>query len=140
MRIDTDIPEIIVEIEDAEYPVAARTVAICERLQAAEKACLGRPLYELWLKELEILLGKAACKTLFKGGKSENVDRIQRIYAGVAGAFNYTADEIAEQGQMDRLEKAASALAPLNELLRHVEKLEKPGNQSGTNIREIHRG
>lgn len=140
MRIDTDIPEIIVEIDDREYPVAPRTVAVCEKLLAAEKACLGKPQYVLWLQELEILLGKGACKELFPDGKAENVDRIQRIYAGVAGAFNHTSDEIGAQGQAQKLEALATALAPLNELLRHVRALDKTESKgAGGNIREIRR-
>ena len=67
MRIDTDIPEIIVEIEDREYPIAARTVAICEKLMAAEKACVGKPKYVLWLQELELffqmsVIARGTCK------------------------------------------------------------------------------
>ena len=138
MRIDTDIPEIIVEIEDREYPIAARTVAICEKLMAAEKACVGKPNYVLWQQELEILLGKAACKELFGAGKAENVDRLQRIYAGVASAFNHNADEIEARGQEQKLEALGTALAPLNELLRHVRALDKKSN--GERVREIRRG
>ena len=138
MKIDTEIPEIIVEIDEKEYPVAPRTVAICEKLLAAEKACVGKPNYTLWLQVLEILLGKAACKELFSGGKAENVDRIQRIYAGVAGAFNHNAEEIETERQTEKLEALTGALAPLNELLRHVRAMEK--NDNNGNIREIRRG
>ena len=138
MRIDTDIPEIIVEIDDTEYPVAARTVAVCEKLLEAEKAYAGKPVYELWLKELEILLGKAACKTLFAAGKAENVDRIQRIYTGVAGAFYHTASEIKAEQESEKIEAVATALAPLNEMLRHLRALENKDNTG--NIREIRRG
>lgn len=136
MRIDTDIPEIIVEIDDKEYPVAARTVAVCEKLLAAEKACIGKPQYELWRQELEILLGKPACKELFTAGKAENVDRLQRIYAGVAAAFNHTADEITAEDQERKLEALGTALTPLNELLRNIRALDK----NKENIREIRRG
>ena len=138
MRIDTDVPEIIVEIEDREYPVAPRTVAVCDRLLAAERENAGKPVYALWLAELEILLGKPACRQLFGAGKAENVDRIQRIYAGVAGAFNHTADEISAEGQERKLESLAAALAPLNELMRHVRALEK--GEGGDNLRQIPRG
>ena len=138
MRIDTDIPEIIVEIEDREYPVAARTVAVCDRLLAVERENAGKPLYALWLAELEILLGKPACKALFGAGKAENVDRIQRIYAGVAGAFNHTSDEITAEGQEQKLESLAAALAPLNELLRHVRALD--AGKGGESLRQIPRG
>ena len=136
MRIDTDIPEIIVEIEDKEYPVAARTVTVCEKLLAAEKANVGQPAYKLWREELEILLGREACRELFRDGKAENVDRLQLIYAGVAGAFNHTANEIETRSQEQKLEAMSEALRPLNELLRHVRALEGSGNG---NVKEIRR-
>ena len=139
MRIDTDIPEIIVEIDDKEYAVAARTVAVCEKLLAAEKANVGKPVYQLWLAELEILLGKAACKELFSAGKAENVDRIQRVYAGVAGAFNHNAEEIEAERQTEKMEALAGALAPVNELLRNVRALDR-GKQISDDIRVIRRG
>ena len=138
MRIDTEVPEIIVEIEDKEFTLAPRTVDICDRLTAAEQANVGKPAYKLWMAELEIVLGKAACKELFPDGKAENVDRLQMIYAGVSRAFNRTADEIASSDQERQLEAVATALGPLNEFLRNVRALDKDNKPKG-NIREITR-
>lgn len=135
MRIDTEVPEIIVEIEDKEYALAPRSVDVIERLEAAGQANAGKPAYRLWLAELEIVLGKAACKELFPDGKAENVDRLQMIYTGVSRAFNRTADEIASSDQERQLEAVATALGPLNELLRNIRALDQTGGKS--KIREI---
>ena len=135
MRIDTEVPGMIVEIEDKEYPVAARTVAVCEKLLAAEKANVGQPAYRLWREELEILLGKEACRELFRDGKAENVDRLQLIYAGVARAFNHTAEGVEAEAGERRMAAVADALRPVNELLRNMQALEK---REG--LREIRRG
>ena len=128
MRIDTEIPAMTVEIEDNEYSVAPRTVEIADRLTEVEKAHEGKPLYRLWLAELEILLGKEACRQLFPNGKKENIDRLQRIFAGVSRAFLYTAEEVEAEDGERRIEALASALAPVNELLRNVRALDKPEN------------
>lgn len=141
MRIDTDVPEIIVEIEDKEYPVAVRNVQTMEKLAEVERACVGKPNYKLWLAELEVLLGKPACRELFTSGKLENVDRVQKIYAGVAAAFQNTDDVLAEQKREKAAESIATALAPLNELLRHLRALDSDKNdKTGSTVREIHRG
>ena len=62
IRIDTDVSEVIVEIEEKEYALAPRTVEVMEKLQEAERSNMGKPVYKLWLAELEILLGKEACQ------------------------------------------------------------------------------
>lgn len=129
MRIDTEIPAMTVEIEDREYPVAPRTVEIADQLLAAEKAHEGKPLYRLWMAELEILLGKNACRELFSDGRKENIDRLQRIYAGVSRAFNYTSDELESEVGERRMEAVATALAPVNELLRNMRALDKSGSE-----------
>ena len=126
MRIDTEVPTMTVEIEDKDYEVAPRTVEIAEKLADVEKASQGKPLYRLWLAELEILLGKDACRELFVGGKNENIDRLQRIFAGVSRAFLFTAEELEAEAGERRLEALSAALAPVNELLRNVRALDKP--------------
>lgn len=125
MRIDTEVPTMTVEIEDKDYEVAPRTVEIAEKLADVEKASQGKPLYRLWLAELEILLGKDACRELFVGGKNENIDRLQRIFAGVSRAFLFTAEELEAEAGERRLEALSAALAPVNELLRNVRALDK---------------
>ena len=125
MRIDTEVPAMTVEIEDREYEVAPRTVEIAEKLADVEKASQGKPLYRLWLAELEILLGKDACRELFVAGKNENIDRLQRIFAGVSRAFLYTAEEVEAEAGERRIEALSAALAPVNELLRNVRALDK---------------
>ena len=141
IRIDTNVLDVIVEIEDREYPVAARTVDVMDRLAEAERANMGKPVYKLWLAELEILLGKDACRELFTSGRSENVDRIQMIYAGVARAFQHTEDAVTAASREKDVEAVATALAPLNELMRNIRALDKGGDKAAaSNIREIHRG
>lgn len=144
IRIDTDVSEVIVEIEDKEYPLAPRTVEVMEKLQEAERSNMGKPVYKLWLAELEILLGKDACRELFNSGRLENVDRVQMIYAGVARAFQHTEDSLAAASREKDAEAVATALAPVNELLRLLRTLEKteknPMGNKIRDIREIHRG
>lgn len=144
IRIDTDVPEIIVEIEDRDYPLAPRTVEIMDRLAEAERANMGKPVYKLWLAELEILLGKEACRKLFNAGRLENVDRLQMIYAGVARAFQHTEEAVTAATREKDAEAVATALAPLNEMLRHLRALEKTENKAAGggihDIREIRRG
>lgn len=114
--INTDIEKVIVEIEDREYPVAEKTVAIADKLEEAAKKCTGMPEYKLWLAELEILLGKAAVRELFKGGKGENIDRMHRIHAGVMRAFDHNAENLREQ----EAERQRELMAPLADLLRQM--------------------
>lgn len=140
VRIDTDVPEIIVEIEEKEYPLAPRTVEVMEKLQEAERANAGKPAYRLWLQELEILLGKEACRELFSSGRLENVDRLQMIYAGVARAFRHTEDAVTALDRERDAEAVATALAPMNEMLRHLRALERTEGKPGAgSLREIHR-
>lgn len=114
--INTEIDSVIVEIEEKEYPVAEKTVETADRLAEAAKKCTGQPEYKLWLAELEVLLGKAAVKELFCSGKKENIDRIQRIHAGVLRAFEHNADSLQEEETARQQE----LLAPLTELLRQL--------------------
>ena len=135
-RIDTEIPEVIVEIEDKEYTVAPRTVEIMDKLIEVGKDYAGKPNYRLWLAELEILLGKKACKELFPDGKNENVDRLQMIYSGVVRAFQHTDEEISTLTREREMQAVATALAPVNELLRNIKTMEKKSTGS---VREIPR-
>ena len=114
--INTDIIGVIVEIEDKEYPVTEKTVETADKLAEAAKKCAGQPEYKLWLAELEVLLGKNAMKELFNSGKKENIDRIQRIHAGVLRAFDHNADALQEEETARQQE----VLAPLTELLRQL--------------------
>lgn len=116
IRIDTEAPQVIVEIDDREYPIAERTIEVFEKLLDAERELAGKPFYRIWQAELEILLGKAAYRELFPDGKKENLDRLQRIYVGVANAFNHVQEEIDEA----RREQIASTVAPLTEMFRQV--------------------
>lgn len=138
IRIDTDIPEITVEIEDKEYPLAPRTVEIMDRLDAAEKEYMGKPLYKLWMAELEILLGKEACRELFTAGKSENVDRLQAIYAGVSRAFLMKDEELSAGKREKDMRDVATALAPINEMLKNLRAIDSKTPPEGR-IRAIPR-
>lgn len=135
-RIETDVPDVIVEIEGSEYRVAARTVDTMDRLIEAGKANAGKPNYRLWLAELEILLGREACADLFTAGRLENVDRLQMIYSGVVKAFQHTDEEISASIRERDIQAVATALAPVNELLRNIKAMEK---KTTANVREIPR-
>ena len=118
MQINTDIERVVVEIDGAEYEVAEKTAAVADKLIEARVKCAGRAEYHLWLAELEILLGKTACRELFRAGAGENLDRMERIHAGVIEAFERNHDELAAQ-KADRVaEQMAKLFAPLNEFLR----------------------
>lgn len=126
-RINTDMEQIAVEIDGEEYLVAAKTVGVADQLMAAQKKYEGKPVYQLWLGELEILLGRAAMKRLFSAGSNENIDRIQMIHAGVLRAFDHHSEAIeAENTQRkgDDLAELARSLAPLNELLRQLSRMQ----------------
>lgn len=128
-KIGTDIAPVTVEIEGAEYAVAAHTVAVEEAILAAQHRCEGKPAYRLWLAELEILLGRGAVRRLFRAGRQENVDRLQRIHAGVCRAFERNGDAVVQEQSERRamlLGEYADALAPINELLRRLEQMEAP--------------
>lgn len=135
MRIDTDISEIVVEIEGNEYALAPRTVAVEEKLAEAERQNASQPPYKLWLAELEIVLGKSACRTLFKGGKNENLDRMRRIFYYVSRAFNHYTDQLEEEEAERKLERQEGYLSQLNEMLRNVRRFEAPSDT----LREIPR-
>lgn len=143
MRIDTEIAEITVEIEDNEYTLAPRTVELCDKLRGLEKKYEGQALYRLWLAELELIMGKAAVKQIFPGGGRENVDRMYAIYRGVAKAFYYNADALdsdarageLEQfdGAIDRVERVGNAIGEINTLL------DRQTKGDGRSVPEIHR-
>ncbi len=115
-RIDTDTPEVIVEIDGEEYTLAERTIETFEKLLSAERENIGKPSYKLWQAELEILLGKDACRRVFPDGKKTNLDRLQRIYVGVANAFNHVQEELDEA----RRERLNSTVAPLTDMFRQL--------------------
>lgn len=118
MQINTDIERVVVQIDGAVYDVAEKTAAVADKLIEAQVKCAGRAEYHLWLAELEILLGKTACKELFKLGKNENLDRLERIHAGVIEAFERNHDDLAAEKADRAAEQMAKLFAPLNEFLR----------------------
>ena len=127
MRIDTDIERVSVEIEGEEYEVAEKTVAVADALIDAAARCDGKPQYKLWLAELEVLLGADAVRRLFPDGKRENIDRMQRIHAGVLEAFEYNSRAVLErQAQLQR-----EALEPMTDFLRQLESALKADAKNG---------
>lgn len=126
MRINTEIDTIIVEIDGEEYPVAEKTVAVADALDAAAKKCVGKPEYLLWKAQLEVLLGKDAVKRLFTSGQNENIDRMERIYQGVLQAFEANSKALEAELMNDKagaLSDLSHALAPLTELLKQVARM-----------------
>ena len=127
MRIDTEIDRVRVEIDGEEYAVAEKTIATAEALIDAAQRCEGKPQYRLWLAEIEVLLGTDAVRKLFHDGKRENIDRIQRIHAGVLEAFDHNAQAVLErQAQLQR-----EALEPVTDFLRQLESALKADAKSG---------
>ncbi len=116
MRIDTEVDRVFVEIEGSEYEVAEKTVAVADALIDAAARCDGKPQYRLWIAELEVLLGADAVRRLFPDGKRENIDRMQRIHAGVLEAFEYNSRAVQEHAAQRQRE----ALAPMNDFLRQL--------------------
>jgi hypothetical protein len=122
MRIDIEITPVVVEIDDREYELASKTVDVAEKLQKAEEAAIKakKPEFTLWLQHLEILLGRAAVKELFPGGKAENIDRMEAIYYGVMNAFDHNGREAREARAEATIEEAkaiSGALKPLADLM-----------------------
>ena len=116
MRIDTDIDQVRVEIDGEEYAVAEKTIATAEALSDSFQRCEGKPVYRLWLAELEVLLGADAMRKLFRDGKRENIDRIQRIHAGVWDAFDKNGRAVLERKAQLQCEQ----LEPMNDFLRNL--------------------
>lgn len=129
MIINTEIAAASVEIDGREYPVAERTAGLVDRLMQLEQDHIGKPAYKLWLAELELLLGKPACRELFKGGRNENVDRLQLIYAGVMQAFNHTDEDLRTERNESAARQVTDALAPVSELLRLLKGLDALGDR-----------
>lgn len=141
MIINTELKQIYVEIEGEEYPLAERTIATEEKLDAAFKNLVGQPVYRAWLAELEVLLGKSATKKLFPNGKNENLDRLYMIRTGVASAYEQnrmTADAIASERRAEAVDLSSitGPVDKLNRLFEHVEKVQKPVDGP----KMIHRG
>ena len=123
MVINTDIRDIIVEIDGAEYPVAAKTIDVAEKLEDANRKYVGKARqYELWLAHLRILLGAEAVKEIFPGGKKENLDRMEAIYIGCMQAFNYN------RPKADELKGNLEAIRQVNEFLRRMDRLPEKDN------------
>lgn len=126
MQINTEIDAVIVEIDGEEYPVAEKTVAVADALDAVAKKFDGKQVYQLWMAELEVLLGKDAVKRLFSSGKNENIDRIERIHHGVLQAFEYNSKALEAELMNDKADVLAGisrSLAPLTELLKQVARM-----------------
>lgn len=116
MRIDTDVDRVLVEIEGAEYEVAPKTVAVADALIDAAARCDGKPEYKQYLADLEVLLGADAVRRLFQDGKRENIDRMQRIHAGVLEAFDYNNRAVQEQ----KAQRQRESLEPMSDFLRQL--------------------
>ena len=129
IRIDTTIETRAVEIDDKEYPVALRTIEVCDKLLDIEKAHVGKPAYRLKLAELRVLLGDAAYRELFKSKDRENVDRIDLIYRAVSRVFTQNEEDLEAQDAEDKAQRLASTLTPLNDLLRNINQLNKRGEE-----------
>ena len=123
--INAVIERVNVEIEGEVYPVAEKTVAVAEELLRVRKECNGKPEYELWRADLEIMLGKDAVRKLFVSGKRENLDRMERIYVGVCRAFEYNHETATAESVNELADRLADALAPANELMRKLAILAK---------------
>lgn len=143
MRIDTEIERISVEIEGEEYLVAENTIAVAEKLAKAQKDAVGQPMYKYWMTVVEILLGKEAHKRLFKAGKNENLDRVERIAKHTMRAFAQPSIELEDELERDKIDSVSDRIQPVNEFLRQVNKLSDGANkqpEKHDNVKVIHRG
>lgn len=98
-KIDTRIDRVCVEIEGQRFLLKEKTIGLAERLRTVREKYRNAPGYRLWMAELRILLGRRAVKRLFTHGDRENLDRMQRIHAGVLRAFEHNAEQT-EDGQL----------------------------------------
>jgi len=122
--IDTSIDQVIVIIDDVEYPLAENTIETREKLNACYKATAGKARHERQFAELEVLLGKTACKKIFSNGKKENLDRLYKIHSGVIMAFqanHFAVDNDAAETNMATLNEQ---IAPMNRLLENALKFQ----------------
>lgn len=134
MRIDTEIKSVIVEIDDKEYEVAAKTVDVAEKLQKAEINARksGKLAFELWREHLEIVLGRAAVKELFTGGRDENLDRMEAIYYGVMDAFNANGRERRDERMETSASEAKALVDAIKPLVDVLSMLNKSGEIAAT--------
>lgn len=115
MKIEAEILPVSVEIDGATYPVATKTIAAAARLARAA-AQPDRPKYQVWLEQLRIVLGPEPVKTLFPGGKAENLDRMEHIHAEVMTAFDFNATRLRkerEKAELDHLHDLADTLSTI---------------------------
>jgi hypothetical protein len=121
MQINTEIKEIIVTIDGTDYPVAEKTIETAERMKKVEEAHVGKAMqHELWLAELEVMLGKDAVRALFPKGRAENLDRMEAIFCGVMSAFDHNGAELREERYretLDEVEKMAAKLKPITDVM-----------------------
>lgn len=121
MQINTEIKDVIVTIDGKDYIVAEKTVDVAERLKKVESAHVGKSTqYELWLAQLEIMLGRDSVRELFPKGRGENLDRMENIYYGVLSAFDHNGAELRDERYretMDTLAQMSDRLKPLTEIM-----------------------
>lgn len=135
MRIDTDVRDIIVEIDDAEYRLAPYTIKVHEMLAAVETSSKFRHEYERQLEKLRIVMGKDAVRDLFKDGKSENITRIRMIYNGVMTAF----EEANNAQAIEKLHEVTRPLAEIAAQIKPVADMVAAINGKQDKYPEIHR-
>ncbi len=130
MLIDTSILQhVIVEIEGNEYPVAEKSIAVCEKVDAIIRDAFaknaGTLTPEKMMEAVGILLGKDAQKALFPNGKQENYDRICLIYNGVREAFDYNTNKISQAEQEKQLEAPMDKIKELSKAVESISNLNR---------------
>ena len=103
LNVPTRIERVSVEIEGRSYPVAPKTVGLARSLIRERRRLSRKPEYRLWRAELRLLLGRRAMGRLFPGGRRENLDRMQRIHAGVLRAFEHNAQTLQSEELINAL-------------------------------------
>lgn len=121
--ITTEIEQASIIIDDVEYKIAENTIETREALRSALLAVNGQPRYKAWLAELNVLLGKNACKELFHSGKHENVDRIQMIHHAVVMEFEKNSFAIDNRQSDESMEQMNERLKPMTEFLSNLNKV-----------------
>lgn len=124
-QIDTTVRDVSVAIDGAVYPVAAKTVAVADKLREAS-LCAAKeelPKWKLWRMYLVIVIGRAAVAELFSSKEDEDLDRMEAIYTGVMAAFDYNGKKLRaerEKAELDHLHDLAQTLTTIADKVQEV--------------------
>ena len=127
MKIGIDIQPVSVEIGEATFSIAPKTVEVARKLFeiVTEGNKEEKSPYLSWLEQLEVVLGAEATEVLFpKDHRDEiDLDRLEAIYQGVMEAFDYNGRALRgarEQEEMNRLKDLADTLTTITDKVTEI--------------------